>query len=101
MTTQQCEECFELFATATEYLNHKYNNHPNDNFMDTLNAETVKRANEKIKEELFEDWSFALDNNNLFYGDKEYAERSGEKEILEAFNKFYNLTPDDEDFLTA
>lgn len=71
----------------------------NKNFMDTLNAEIVKRANEKIKEELFDDWSAALDNNDLFYGDKEYAERSGEKEILEAFNKFYNLTPEDKDYL--
>ena len=70
------------------------------NFMDTLNAETIKRANEKIKEELFEDWSAALDNNDLFYGDKEYAERSGEKEILDAFNKFYGLTPDDKSYLS-
>ena len=70
----------------------------NKNFMDTLNGEIVKRANEKIKEELFEDWCFALDNNDLFYGDKEYAERSGEDEIKTAFNKFYNLTPEDEDY---
>jgi hypothetical protein len=27
MTTQQCEECFELFATASEYLNHKGKKH--------------------------------------------------------------------------
>ena len=27
MTTQQCENCFELFATASEYLNHKGKEH--------------------------------------------------------------------------
>ena len=101
MTTQQCEECFELFATATEYLNHKYNNHPNDNFMDTLNKEVVKLVNEKIKEDLFEDWSFALDNNDIFYGDKEYAERSGNQYVINKFNSFYKLDPTDTDFLTA
>ena len=73
----------------------------NQNFMDILNAETVKRANQKIMADLFEDWSYALDSNEMFYGDKEYAERSGEAEIIEAFNKFYNLDPSDEDYLTA
>jgi hypothetical protein len=73
----------------------------NKNFMDTLNPDTVKRANQTIMEDLFEDWSFALDSNEMFYGDKEYAERSGEAEIIEAFNKFYNLDPTDTDFLTA
>ena len=27
MTTQQCEECFDLFATASEYLTHKNQQH--------------------------------------------------------------------------
>jgi hypothetical protein len=27
MTTQQCEECFDLFATASEYLSHKNKKH--------------------------------------------------------------------------
>ena len=27
MTTQQCEECFDLFATASEYLSHKGKKH--------------------------------------------------------------------------
>jgi hypothetical protein len=27
MTTQQCEECFDLFATASEYLDHKKEKH--------------------------------------------------------------------------
>ena len=27
MTTQQCEECFDLFATASEYLSHKNKEH--------------------------------------------------------------------------
>jgi hypothetical protein len=101
MTTQQCEHCYGLFATASEYLTHKAEDHNESVFMDTLNNETVKRANQKIMEDLFEDWSFALDNNEVFYGDKEYAERSGEAEIIEAFNKFYKLDPNDEDYLEA
>lgn len=28
MTTQQCEECLDLFATASEYLSHKKDSHP-------------------------------------------------------------------------
>jgi hypothetical protein len=71
------------------------------NFMDTLNKEIVKEANEKIKDELFEDWSFALDNNDLFYGDREYAERSGSQYIINKFNSFYKLDPTDESFLRA
>jgi len=101
MTTQQCEYCFNLFATASEYLTHKAEYHNESVFMDTLNNETVKRANQKIMEDLFEDWSFALDSNEMFYGDKEYAQRSGEAEIIEAFNKFYKLDPSDEDYLEA
>jgi hypothetical protein len=101
MTTQQCEYCFDLFATASEYLTHKAERHNESVFMDTLNPDTVKRANQTIMEDLFEDWSFALDSNEIFYGDKEYAQRSGEAEIVEAFNKFYKLDPTDTDFLTA
>ena len=69
--------------------------------MDTLNKEIVKEANEKIKDELFEDWSFALDNNDLFYGDREYAERSGNQYIINKFNSFYKLDPTDKSFLRA
>jgi hypothetical protein len=101
MTTQQCEYCFDLFATASEYLTHKAERHNESVFMDTLNPDTIKRANQTIMEDLFEDWSFALDSNEMFYGDKEYAQRSGEAEIIEAFNKFYKLDPTDTDFLTA
>ena len=101
MTTQQCEYCFDLFATASEYLTHKAERHNESVFMDTLNPDTVKRANQTIMEDLFEDWSYALDSNEVFYGDKEYAQRSGETEIIEAFNKFYKLDPSDEDYLEA
>ena len=27
MTTQVCEECFDLFATASEYITHKNTKH--------------------------------------------------------------------------
>lgn len=73
----------------------------NKNFMDTLNIEIVKDVNESIKEELFEDWSAALDNNDIFYGDKEYAERSNNQYIINKFNSFYKLDPTDKDFLRA
>jgi hypothetical protein len=71
----------------------------NKNFMDTLNPKLVKRANKNIKEDLFDDWSFALDNNEIFYGDKEYAERSGINKVRQAFNAFYKLSYGDVDYL--
>ena len=73
----------------------------NKNFMDTLNNEIVQEVNKKIMFDLFEDWSFALDNNDVFYGDKEYAERSGNQYVINKFNSFYKLDPTDTDFLRA
>jgi hypothetical protein len=73
----------------------------NKNFMDTLNKEIVQEVNKKIMFDLFEDWSFALDNNDVFYGDKEYAERSGNQYVINKFNSFYKLDPTDTDFLRA
>jgi hypothetical protein len=73
----------------------------NQNFMDTLNKEIVQEVNKKIMFDLFEDWSFALDNNDIFYGDKEYAERSGNQYVINKFNSFYKLDPTDTDFLRA
>jgi hypothetical protein len=73
----------------------------NKNFMDTLNKEIVQEVNKKIMVDLFEDWSFALDSNDVFYGDKEYAERSGNQYVINKFNSFYELDPTDTDFLRA
>jgi hypothetical protein len=67
-------------------------------FLEDVNQMVIDAVYQDIAEQLLEDWI----NNNLdegqYYADKQFAEMSGDKFIQDEFNKFYNLTPIDEDY---
>ena len=99
MTTQQCEECFDLFATASEYLAHKAEQHNESVFMDTLSPSIKSRAEASIKENLYADFCEGIDNDEPFFADRKWAGLSDSKEVMEAFNKFYDLKEGDPEYL--
>lgn len=68
-------------------------------FIDTLDPSLISKAEEQIKENLFDQFYEEINMDEQFYGDRKYADMSDIKEIREAFNKFYNLSPEDSDYL--
>lgn len=68
-------------------------------FIDTLSHDLVNEVDQHIAmvllQELYED----MDNDDPFTGDRRYADMSDNKEVREAFNKFYNLSPEDPEYL--
>ena len=70
-------------------------------FLDEMNINqmVVDAAIINIQEHLYDSWM----SNNLdegeFYADHEFALLAGDNYLKEQFNKYYNLNPDDENYL--
>ena len=68
-------------------------------FLDNENQMLIDATLTEIGEQLVEDWI----NNNLdegqLYSDYRIAEMSSDNYLKDKFNKFYNLTPEDQYYL--
>jgi hypothetical protein len=68
-------------------------------FMESLDEISRKRITDELSMQLFDDWY----NNNLdegnFYADEKVASMSGNAKVKDAFNKRYDLSPDDPDYV--
>lgn len=53
----------------------------------------------EIADELLQDWIYSLADEGQYYLDQQIASRSGDDEFVKAFNDFYKLTPEDEDYI--
>ena len=69
------------------------------NFMDILSPSIKSRAEASIKENLYADFCEGIDNDEPFFADRRWAGLSDNKEVMEAFNKFYNLKEGDPEYL--
>ena len=69
------------------------------NFMDTLTAEVISNAEERIKNNLLREFYEGLENDPSIYTDRIFSGMSDLPEVMEAFNKFYNLKPEDREYL--
>ena len=68
-------------------------------FMDTLSYKLQNMADEHIKHNLLVEFYEQIDTDGDLLGDRKWASMSDIKEIRDAFNKFYNLTSTDEEYL--
>lgn len=68
-------------------------------FIDSLGLSLVSKAEDQIKDNLLCEFYEELEQDEDLLADRKWAGMSDIKEIREAFNKFYNLTPEDEDYL--
>jgi hypothetical protein len=90
MTTQQCEECFELFATASEYLNHKGKEHGEKygiRAIFTCEGKEDKYTN--YSEQIFNSEEEALEAINDNYG-----EQLSQDATIDTENASEDLNPD-------
>lgn len=70
-----------------------------DRYYATLDADLSNKIDEAIANSLLFDFYEELENDDDFDADRKWASMSDSKEIMEGFNKFYNLTPEDEEYL--
>jgi len=68
-------------------------------FLDDINQMVIDAVITDIGEALFDDWMNANLDEGQYFADKRFAEMSGDKFIYDQFNKHYELTEDDEDYL--
>ncbi|NBR24673.1 MAG: hypothetical protein EBU08_13070 [Micrococcales bacterium] len=67
-------------------------------FLEDVNQMVIDAVISDISEALFDDWMNANLDEGQYYADKRFAEMSGDKFIMDEFNKFYNLKEEDEDY---
>ncbi len=68
-------------------------------FIDTLSYKLQNMAMMHIKQNLLVEFYEQIDADDDLLGDRKWAGMSDIEEIRNAFNKFYNLTPTDEEYL--
>lgn len=68
-------------------------------FINSLGLILGNKAEQQIKSNLLCEFYDQLDQDDDLLGDRKFASMSDLKEVMNAFNKFYNLTPKDEEFL--
>lgn len=68
-------------------------------FINGLNLKLLSKAESNIQHNLISAFYDELDANDDLMSDRKWADMCDIKEIREAFNKFYNLTPKDEEYL--
>jgi hypothetical protein len=68
-------------------------------FIDGLGLILTDKAERNIQSNLLGNFYEELENDDQFYADRKWAGMSDLPEVMEAFNKFYNLTPEDAEFL--
>jgi hypothetical protein len=68
-------------------------------FIDGLGLNLVVKAEENIGLNLIREFYEQIEEDDHLLGDRKFACMSDLKEVRDAFNKFYNLTPTDEEYL--
>jgi hypothetical protein len=68
-------------------------------FLEDVNQMVIDAAISDIGEQLFDDWMNSNLDEGQYFADKRFAEMSGDKFIYDEFNKHYELTEEDEDYL--
>jgi hypothetical protein len=68
-------------------------------FINSLGLILGNKAEQQIQSNLLCEFYEQLEEDDDLLGDRKFASMSDIKEVREAFNKFYNLTPTDEEYL--
>lgn len=68
-------------------------------FIDILPADLIAKAEEAIKNNLLDQLYEELNADQDLISDRRWAGLSDNKEVMMAFNQFYNLTPEDAEYL--
>ena len=68
-------------------------------FLDDENQMLIDAVITDISEQLFEDWNSANLDEGTFYADYQIALLSDNNYLKGKFNKFYDLTPEDDEYL--
>jgi hypothetical protein len=69
------------------------------NFINSLGLSLTSKAEQQIQSNLLCEFYDQLDQDDDLFGDRKFASMSDIKEVRDAFNKFYNLTSTDEEYL--
>ena len=64
-----------------------------------INRMVIDYEIQAISEHLFDEWLNANLDEGTLYADYQFASLSDSKEIKQAFNKFYNMNPDDQYYI--
>jgi hypothetical protein len=68
-------------------------------FINSLGLILGNKAEQQIQSNLLCEFYDQLEEDEDLLGDRKFACMSNIKEVRDAFNKFYNLTPKDEEYL--
>ena len=68
-------------------------------FLDDENQMVVDAEMVEIGLKLFEDWNSSNLDEGTFYADWKIAELSNDNYLKGRFNQFYDLTPEDDEYL--
>jgi hypothetical protein len=68
-------------------------------FLDDENQMVVDAICTEIGEHLFEDWNNSNLDEGTFWADYQIALMSGNNYLKGRFNQFYDLTPEDDEYL--
>ena len=68
-------------------------------FINSLGLILSNKAEQQIQSNLLCDFYEQLEEDDDLMGDRKWASMSDIAEVREAFNKFYNLTPEDPEYL--
>jgi len=70
-----------------------------DRYYASIDADLSNKVDDAISLTLICDFYEELENDDDIDADRKWASMSDMKEIKDGFNKFYNLTPDDDEYL--
>jgi hypothetical protein len=70
-------------------------------FMDTLPSSLVNKTYREISDHLLDEWINSNSDEGVFWSDYQIASQTNNPEVIEAFNKHYQLTAGDEEYLNA
>jgi len=68
-------------------------------FLNGENQMVIDAIYSDIGDQLVEDWMLSNLDEGQFYADQQVALMSGDSYIRDKFNKFYGLTPSDEEYI--
>ena len=68
-------------------------------FLEDINQMVIDAAVTDISDQLFDEWMNANLDEGQYFADRRFAEMSGDSYIMGEFNKFYQLTEKDDDYL--
>jgi hypothetical protein len=64
-----------------------------------INQMVIDYEIQAISEHLFQEWMDSNLDEGILYADYQFASMSDSKEIKQAFNKFYNMNPDEQYYI--